>query len=121
MVAERCSSRERAQTCSAAVNNAPATSSTRSGAASLATEAHSSLKSMLFQGVSVPPQSKMTASIDSAMYDAHHVLHDVAHRHVLTRTGRSVLDLDHSVHETLADHDDGGHAEQLGVLELHAG
>ena len=33
----------------------------------------------------------------------------------------AVLDLDHAVGQAPADHDDGRHAQQLGVLELHPG
>ena len=35
--------------------------------------------------------------------------------------GAAVLDLDVAVGEAAADRDDGGYADQLGVLELHAG
>src|SRR5687768_1103975 len=91
-------------------------SSTRSGAATRASDAHSSAGSMLRRGVSVPPQSKITASIALPTDNAHHVVDDTSDRHVLTSPRGPVLHLDHAVGEPLADHDDRGHPEQLGVL-----
>src|SRR5690349_875527 len=81
----------------------------------------SSTKSTVCQGVSVPPQSKMTAS--TAM-SAPHGLEQVRH-HVLTAyvgplARGAVLHLEHTVGDSAAGHDDRGHPDQLGVLELHA-
>ena len=47
-------------------------------------------------------------------------LDDVGHGDVLALAGAAVLDLDHAVGQAAADDDDRRHADQLGVLELHA-
>src|SRR5664279_3654499 len=119
IVADRCSSRDRFQTIAAASSRAVVASSTRSGAARRATDAHSSLASMLLHGVRVPPQSKMTASMELATYDTDQVLDDLLHRDVRTGAARPVLHLDDTVGEASADDHDRRHPEQLSVLELH--
>src|SRR6476646_11003097 len=90
-----------------------------------ASASDSAWKSTSCQRVRVPPQSKMTASTPltstTGADAAAHVVHDVVGRHVLTIAGRPVLDLHGAVRQALADHHDRRHADQLGVLELHAG
>ena len=58
---------------------------------------------------SLPRTSRMTSATTSSAGD------------LATLAGGAVLDLDDAVLERLADHDDGRDADQLGVLELHAG
>ncbi len=118
----------------AASSRAAAESSASTAAAASARA--SSSKSIVCHGVSVPPQSKMTASMPGCRAAGHQrsemglptgsrtALSDVrgrvGDRDVLALAAGPVLDLDDALGETLADHDDRGHADQLGVLELHA-
>src|SRR4029077_6966729 len=95
-------------------------------------------KSMSCQGVSVPPQSKMTAATSgdlretggracrdptftSGADDAGDLGDRLRRRDLLPLVGAPVLDLDIAVGQAAAHGDDGGHADQLRVLELHAG
>ena len=73
-------------------------------------------------GVSVPPQSKMTASTTVTVELIAAIRRGgLGDRHVLAVAGTTVAHLDHTVGEAPADDDDRRHAEQLGVLELHPG
>src|SRR3954447_16411332 len=117
-VALTCSSRERAHTCVDARTRALVTSSTRSGAATSASDRHSSAASIVRHGVSVPPQSKMTAS--TATNSARDLVGGRLGGDLSPLVGSPVAQLDDAVGETLAHHDDRRHAEQLGVLELDA-
>src|SRR5262245_54066649 len=107
MVELRCSSRERTQTAEDASIKAATVSSTASGVAAAANERHSSAKSIVFHGVRVPPQSKMTAS--TATDHPHDVLGGIGDRDVLPIAAAPVLDLDHAVGEALAHHHDRRH------------
>src|SRR3954466_11724786 len=122
-VAERCSSRERAHTVSAASSSAAVASSARPGAANPASAAHSCTGSIVRHGVRVPPQSKMTASMldptrsafgdraaDRFPNSRQHGGYRVVDRHVVSFTAGAVLDLHDAFGQALADHDDGGHA-----------
>src|SRR5262249_40807276 len=61
-VAAMCSVRARSHTAASAASSRPATSSTRCGASTRATSRQPAWLSTLCHGVSVPPQSKVTAS-----------------------------------------------------------
>src|SRR5690242_3314311 len=111
-VALTCSSRARPQTSWLARSRSWWASGCGSSAA-CASACASSTKSTVCQGVSVPPQSKMTAS--SAM-SAPHRLDELRH-HVLTAyvgplARGAVLHLEHAVGDTAAGHDDRGHTDQ---------
>ncbi len=78
-------------------------------------------------GVSVPPQSKMTASTGWWLWltprpRALRPRRRRRHRRPGTRCAprRAVLDLDLALGQPAPDDDDGRHPDQLGVLELHA-
>src|SRR4051812_44285072 len=91
-----------------------------------ASASDSAWKSMSCHRVRVPPQSKITASgctsrSWSAADEPNEMVDDLVHRHVLALAGTPVADLDRALGEVATDHEDRGHADQLCVLELHAG
>src|SRR5690242_11088898 len=132
IVALRWWSRDRPQTTSpawwSAARDASGSCPTVVTAAARASD--SAWKSMSCQRVSVPPQSKMTASMSTRVAPsrvtsggadhAHEVVDHVVDRDVLPLAGTTVADLDGALGQVAPDHDDGRDADQLGVLELHA-
>src|SRR3954452_24776123 len=104
MVALRCSSRDHDQIWSAADTSAAVASSCRSGAATAASDDHSSPGEIVRHGVSVPPQSNRTAS--TGTNDSGHMCGGIFEGDVLALSGLAVLDLDDAVDQALADDHD---------------
>src|SRR3954451_6007972 len=63
----------------------------------------------------------MTSRGRSGADNSDEVVDDLVHWHALAFPGTPVADLDGALGEVATDHDDRGYADQLGVLELHAG
>src|SRR3954447_13094238 len=85
----------------------------------------SAWKSMSCHAVSVPPQSKITASIGMAwMLGLDHpydVVDDRLYRDVPAPPRGPVAGLGGPLRQVAADPHDRGHTDDLGVLELHPG
>ncbi len=85
---------------------------------------HCSGRSTSCQGVSVPPQSKTTASTGRVTRGRSRRAPRRRHRRdgdLAPLPGAPVLELEGAVGEAAADDDDRRHADELGVLELHTG